>query len=218
MAYGLIAPEIARNEAKTCSDSACHRTRDRVSGYCKMHTQARYLYGHPRGRRLAPREYAPEAREAAAFIREHQDHPAINAALGWLSEWLQGAWMGNTTMPAVKDMQRLYGHNVSTLSVLTEVVAVWLYSVRSPNSLPDDMRLTYALSLAVLALAPQETRPSLRNPEKTNQKRYSAAARREIGEHLRKHLAPLIVNMSNTIRQHEEQAKVQHAALRTQFM
>lgn len=214
---GPIEIEIARNEKKPCNDPACHRHRERVGGFCKMHARARHLYGHPRGRRVAPREYAPERDEVAAFITEHAEHPAIKAALKWLDEWLVGAWSGNRALPSQKELQRLYGHSVTAAAILTEVAAVWLYSSRSPTGLPDDQRLTYALSLSVLALAPRNATPSPSKPGQSNLRRYSADARRDIGQHLRTNLAPLFANLAAAIKHREDQLGGQQAALRMPF-
>lgn len=50
----------------------------------------------------------------------------------------------------------------------------------------------YAMSLAVLSLAPKRTIPSPNKPDTKNQKRPTAATRKDIGQHLRRHLAPLV--------------------------
>jgi hypothetical protein len=167
---------------------------------------------------LDRRQYAPERSQVAAFLNGHIEHPAVVAALGWLNEWLEQAWMGNRTMPAIREFQRLREHEVTALTILVEVVAVWLFSVRSPCGLPDDQRLTYAISLAVLSLAPKRTIPSPSKPDTKNQKRPTAEARRDIGEHLRRHLAPLLVNVSSALRQREEKTDIQLKELQTPFV
>jgi hypothetical protein len=129
-----------------------------------------------------------------------------------------GAWSGGKKWPAAKEMQRLYGNSVTALAILTEAMAVWLHSARNPSILPDDLRLTYAMSLAILALAPKTTKPSPGSPGKTYQQRPSAAARRETGEHLRRGLAPFFVNLLSTFRHVEKAAVNRHAALQIPFI
>src|SRR5437899_7014806 len=142
---------------RACGVHHCSQPRRGISAYCASHERRRNLYGHPHGRHIRPKEYAEERSLVAAFIRQHKEHPAINAAVGWLDELLKDAASGRAGI-AAGQFARLHQHGVSANDILVVSSALWVYSRRNPSSLDDDERLSYALGRAVLHLAPRESR------------------------------------------------------------
>lgn len=214
----MLASSIDRNTRKPCLDPACHRLRHRLSGYCQFHTTRKHLYGHPKGRHIHPAEYRKELEEVRSFValQVQRQHPAMVAALRLLEDWLDRAWQGEG-LDGYRDLQRLKEHEVTPLDILEASAAVWLYSHRSgPAALPDDERLTYALSLAVLALAPRE-RSASNAPKGYWKKRYPASARRAIGRWLRTNLAPLYTNLCAALSHQQQAAERQQQDLRLPF-
>lgn len=209
---------ITRNQSKPCSVAGCYSPRTRISSFCKKHVRTRHLWGHPLGHRITPRAYEVESLAVSAFIDTHRDHPAIVAALKWLDDWMIRAWNGDSSVAAYREFQRLHERSVSAVSVLRAAAALWVYASHFPNRLPDDVRLTYAMSLAVLALIPRERRPS---PSKQGSVSYvakfPASARRGIGERIRNNLGALMVNITDALNHIEAQQRSQREALRVPF-
>src|SRR5262249_14795232 len=143
------------NEHLTCSVPYCADTRHGASTYCPRHRKANRMYGHPLGRRILTRDYAPEARKIAALLKAHPDHPGTARALAWVEAWLARAKAGDTTTPGFAQVARITAHGVTALQVLHACAAVWAYAQRNPRALPDDERLTFALASAVFLLAPR---------------------------------------------------------------
>jgi hypothetical protein len=200
---------IQRNEGRQCKASGCTNLRSRVSALCKKHTRTRHLYGHPLGRSIPLREYVGVSEEIAGFIVARREHPAIVAALRWIANWCI-----DSSTPAHRAMDRLHLRGVPTETILTSALAPWLYSHRRPSRLPDDLRLTYAISLAVLALAPRERRPSRSNAGRSYTARHTADVRRGVGERIRNNLSPLFANICIALERIEAEQRSHQDALR----
>lgn len=215
-----IHTDMQQNSLRQCSASGCVSPRSRISPHCVQHTTRRNRYGHPLGRMITRKEYEVEHTEVSTFIAANLNHPAVTAALKWIEQWLVGSFNGDRTMPAHHDMARLHNQCVTPVAILTVAAALWVYSQRRPARLPDDLRLTYAMSLAVLGLIPREQRrvpAQVGKPSHSYPKQHSALARRDIGGRLRRSLVALFVNINEGLNRQEEQRREQAAALRVPF-
>lgn len=199
-----IADSIRRNTGRLCSAPGCHMSRTRVSSYCAPHNAATHWYGHPQGKHIDPKLWATELAEASRFIEAHITHRGITQAVAWFDEWLSAAQEasskgGNLDAPVVaaQDMARLADMGIQPLQLLKTVAGLWLFAQRNPHTLQDDNRLTVALSLAVLKLAPRYYR--IDHQGKRNPTRYTAEARKLIGKRVRDTIGLLIRNIIATI-------------------
>lgn len=180
-------------------------SRTRVSSYCAPHNAATHWYGHPQGKHIDPKLWATELAEASRFIEAHITHRGITQAVAWFDEWLRDSTKGETLpsggpetpVVASKDMSRLADKGIGPLQLLKTVAGLWLFAQRNPHTLQDDNRLTVAISLALLKLAPRYYRV---DPEgKRNPTRYTAEARKLIGKRIRDTIGLLIRNIIATI-------------------
>lgn len=211
---------VSRNAGRACTVRGCTRTRHQVGLYCHPHSKARTNHGHPLGRRIRPSEYAAERKEVSSFLDQHQDHAGVQVALSFLQQWLdESRDSGREDIPARSHLSRLAVSGVSPLDILRESAALWLFSTRQSRTLPDDERLTYALGVGVLHLAPfpQCTHWS---PGRGTRKGYrppNGTARREAGEHLRNCLGPLLFNIATAIDAQKLASERTKALLREPF-
>lgn len=201
----------------TCA-LGCNLHRHRVSGYCRRHTAANYQYGHPNGRRITPQEYDGVSCEVIAFLDENVDHPAVRASVVWLEQWQDAAWSNGPQTVAAKPMQRLKEHGVIGLDILKAAASIWVYSQRNHKQLPDDNRLTYAISLAVLRLAPRDRITSPGAKQRTQYRRHTGCVRRQLGAHLRRHLAVFVVNLVDGLDRKEIERRQALSALHRPFV
>lgn len=195
-----IADSIRRNTGRLCSAQGCHMSRTRVSSFCKPHDRATHWYGHPHGKHIDPKLWATELAEASRFIEAHITHRGITQAVAWFDEWLLDSTKGDTLetpVVAAKDMSRLADKGIEPLQLLKTVAGLWLFAQRYPHSIPDDNRLTVAISLAVLKLAPRYYRIDREGKRKPT--RYTAEARKLIGKRIRDTIGLLIRNIIATI-------------------
>lgn len=194
------------NASKRCNAQGCfHNRRKGVTGYCQPHERARNLYGHPLGKFIRPRDYSAEKAEVTDFVEKYQEHPSITVTMKWLKGWLEDAQKGKA-MQAAREIYRLADYGVTANDILIETAAIWLYATRFPNRLPDDERLTYALGIGMLSLAPlYNTYQYTNGVEKKRSKRVPGKARKLIGRQLRSELSILYMRIAERIQ--EEQAQ-----------
>ena len=202
MASPQFNVSVARNVGRPCMVRGCTRRRHQIGLHCHAHSRARNQHGHPLGRRIRPSEYATERKEVSTFLDQHQDHAGVQVALSFLQQWLDEARRDAAAeVPARSHLVRLSVSGVTPQDILREAAAVWLFSTRQSRTLPDDERLTYALGLAVLHLAPF-AQGSRWVPGRGPTKAYrppNGTARREAGEHLRNSLGPLLFNIATAL-------------------
>jgi hypothetical protein len=186
---------MQRNEARRCKAPDCHRMRSRYSSCCHVHHERLHQYGHCWGKALLPRTYAVDEAEIAAFVEAHVGHAAITASVSWLQSWIDRACRGEPGTPAARAFQRLNDHGVTALQVFVRAIAVWIHCYRNKRAVPDDMRaLDYAISRAVLALAPRERIVGATRTQR-RYRSHPASARREIGPAIRDKLAPVFASI-----------------------
>jgi hypothetical protein len=192
-----IADSIRRNLGKQCKAAGCCLPRTRVSSWCLKHDRVVRTYGHPDGSLIRPTDYKAESLETSNFIDHHIDHQGIRSALRWITEWLESTGTDDPEVVAKRDMGRLYQQGVDPVDILKTCAAVWLYATRYPHRLPDDNRLTVAISLAVMKAAPRVHRVAASG--NVNPVVYQAEGRRMIGKRVRDVLGLLLVNIASTI-------------------
>jgi hypothetical protein len=151
------------------------------------------------------------------FLVKHAKHEGVRSALAWLQTWLDAATLGEDVAGG-REMQRLAAHGVPPLSILTESAALFLLSRWNPRRLPDDDRLTFAIGIRVLTLAPREKRfGSLKGKPRYFCRSIGKASRRDVGRRIRLNLAPLLVNIAEAIGAERDQHQQFLAAISSPF-
>lgn len=179
-----------------CTVPGCTRKRGGVSPICTTHSNRKLKYGHHNGRPIGSHEYLQEIQEVTQFFNERVNHPAIQAACTFLQQWMDEAYEGEAKVGNTI-FGRLKGKQIAPLDVLTEIVALWLYSRRNPYQLPDDIRLTHAISWNLCRKAHFATRISPNGVKATVQPR--SVELRTTGERIRQTLAGFMVNLLDAL-------------------
>lgn len=196
---------LAKNNGKVCDVPGCGNPRDRIGRWCKHHANKVYNYGHPLGRIVWPTEYAQEKAEVKAFVDQHMSHPGVQAALVWLQDWLDALLpddpiLAKQAPPCIDVFQRLKAHGVTPADILIEATALYHYSMRYPGRLPDDGRLSVAISRAVIKLAPQRIKHYWRSGQDRYEK-IKPSDLKTLGKRMRDTIGLLMANVSNAINQ-----------------
>lgn len=217
--YRSIKARAAALGNRPCAIHRCPQRNNGLSPWCGKHRQRAQSYGHPEGRRIWPRDYRGELAAVVALFEANAEHAGLRTATGWVAEWMQQSTFGDKAQPGYQHMRRLSDHGVTPLDVLIECSAVWLYAMRNPRTLPDDARLTFALAVAVIGLAPLECVRGYRHPTGMVPfyRRARSRVRQAIGEHLRSHLARLFVNVVRGVEQQEQQVREASASMSLPF-
>ena len=210
--------KAAHNRGLPCRVQSCLVGRASISPYCDRHAKAVERYGHPLGRAVHPkRDYGVERELVSAFLAKHSSHPGVASAHHWLRRWLDEANLGQE-VPGRSELQRLHAHMVSPLAILTEAASLFLLSHWRPRVLPDDERLTFAIGVRVLSLAPRTKRAGrLRGKPRLYCKAIGKVDRREVGRRIRLNLAALLANIAAAITQEEGAQRAMEASLRQPF-
>jgi hypothetical protein len=208
-----VAQGKDRNRGKQCSHPECYEVRDGVSKWCRYHYRKTRTYGHPDGFHFYKKYYTYERHEASKFLEAHSDHPGVTAALAWINEWMNMTISSDpqeakTQPPGIDTMARLRASGVTPMGVLVEVAGLWTYSAKYKSKLPDDRRLTVALSRAVYYLAKAHKRQSWTTGELKSQ--FPNASERDgIGMRIRNTLGVLLNNIVTGIgSQYQAKAEV----------
>jgi hypothetical protein len=213
-----IHHNIAYNQRLPCSASGCPRMRSRVGKWCSRHGQQVHTHGVPNAHRLLRREYLQEVEEVSQFLEHHANHVGVRIGIQCLQQWLDGAKAQDRGVPAYEQMARVSISRVSALDILVEVAAVWLYATRNIRALDDGEQLTYALGTAVLHLAPRAVRAVwVQGEQRETPRRIGGPARREVGQHIRDALGPLLFNVATSIDRTTLKGEDTRAALRVPF-
>lgn len=222
------------NAQLKCSARRCPRPRHwrGLSTHCVVHRNRLKRYGHPDGRPLKREEVAPYRALVADFLRRHEQHPAVVAAVGFMEQLLRGSFRvpqsaysapgsarAADPRAALKEhLQRLRnrrlarrrGGQLTGRELLERVVAVWLLSWRDREALPDDREaLTFALGRALLRARPMRCR--FMGTDKKGRRRH---AQRELrptlvraaGLMLREGLTPFVANLFAALDREEKSA------------
>ncbi len=214
--YEPIRLRIAQRRDVRCRVPGCNAFAFRIGNFCAKHHDRARKYGDPTMSRklMERRHYKKERVEVRAFLRRHASHVAVQAGLSWIATWLHS---GDATGDLVgQHISRLRAAGVAPLDILIEVASMFLYTQRYPF-VEDGTALTFAMASAVLHLAPLKTSPSWKSPKGVSWKRATGLSLRTVGETLRAALAPLLLNISTTIRSLKVETRDQQGDMRAVF-
>ncbi len=210
------------NPFLTCSAPGCSTHRRHTSRYCRRHEYRVRLYGHPMGGKIDRKLIALYRQEFTDFIDRYADTPQVEAAVALMSDSIQRGLPNRSDPGADFRLRHLRDEGVTGKEALEIVGGVWLLSYREPRALPDDVRLTYHLGLALIKARPYPQR--LYNSP-TAGKMLSRSmfpgslARRAIGEFVRRRLGVFFMRcieaMNAEDRQDQERAQTLAAPFTT---
>ena len=196
-----IQESIDRNTRHKCKAIACNNPRYNLSGYCKAHFKKNDLYGDPNGKSLRKSEYRKEFEEVSEIITSNINHIATQTVLKFIQSWLDRS-SSNQPCVMASEIARLARADVSALDLLLEASAIFLFSQRNPKSLPDDVRLSYQIGIAILRLAEQFTYTAS-NGNKAHRK-PSGTDRKAIGKYLRESIGLFHFNVTAAINKRDQ--------------
>jgi hypothetical protein len=150
---------LRRNAMRKCSAEGCHRLRRPAHAWCPPHSRRNRIYGHPNGRHIDRKELHSYRKAAAAFLNVYAATPQVAAALKLCEEWLAKDGYSLPGTQVHTHLDRLKREGVTALDVLEAVGAVFFVSYFRRKSLPDDVRLTFAIGHCVLFIYPMPCIP-----------------------------------------------------------
>lgn len=194
---------VSRNTGNPCKVDGCPYPRHRIGHYCKAHGALNNRFGHPLGRTIHRMEYEMETLEVKEFLTMHSEHPGVLAALQWIDDWMESYVSSDPRLrkqdpPGIDLMRRMKAYGVTPLDVLTTVASLWLYSTRRPSKLPDDIRLTYAIGIALHKLVPAEKLTDWRTGKTRHASRKTPVVR-GVGLRIRDTVGALLINIATSI-------------------
>ncbi|HEY9745020.1 MAG TPA: hypothetical protein V6C99_02245 [Oculatellaceae cyanobacterium] len=209
------------NRMKGCEVMGCSKTRKASSQYCANHARRTHAYGHPNGRPVTNKELKPYRELANRFLEEHREHKATQTAVAIVDTLIDKCYLLQQYPddPILRELLRLYNGGATGREVLERLCAVWLYAYYHPRWLPDDIRLTFALSRAMLQTKPQAIKSvSYRGGrERRTYQKPGAVVHMELGQLLRDKLGIFFINMIKALEAKEEQARQEKQALAEPF-
>lgn len=207
----------ARNSSKECSARGCDERRHGLDAYCTQHNTAYRRYGHSAAPPIKPARYIPYRKEVLAVFGANETHPGLVASLDYVERWLQGAAHDESSSKAAPELARLVREGVSPQDVLVESCAFWCHLKDSPRALPDTRSEDFALSRAVMALAPRPrryTREAIQKGTTGYQQRSKFSALNSIGTWLRSVLAFFFASVYEAVSNRDARSLATLQALR----
>jgi len=144
--------------------------------------------------------------EVREFFIKHEGHPALNSGVYFFQSWMTKAAAGDASV-GLKTMGKLYREGVSAQECLEEVVAIWVYAMRKPMAIPDDLRLTYALARNLIRMGKFNSKTSSGGNNYTQSPNPNEL--KAVGEYLRHSLARFVLNVNHALKaEHEAETSI----------
>lgn len=205
---------LVRNTNLACRASGCSQRRRGFSTFCRQCLPNAKRLGHPNARAIWPSEYRdPENKVNDLFVcnPDHAGLVYVTQALGsWMQEAVAAADLApkNRPHPSVEEVARLVRHGVTASALLVRLCAVFAFLRSNPNVLPNDDARAFAISHAVIKLAPRARRQS-----RTRKSQWVVAPKSGAVAHLGRHLSGWLVAFLETVAQAVEQREQQRASV-----
>lgn len=194
------------NKTLPCPVNGCTNKRTGVSRYCSAHRKRKVRYGDVNGRPINKSEYQRELLEVREFFIKHEGHPALNSGVYFFQSWMTKAAAGDASV-GLKTMGKLYREGVSARECLEEVVAIWVYAMRKPMAIPDDLRLTYTLARNLIRMGKFNSKTSSGGNNYTQSPNPNEL--KAVGEYLRHSLARFVLNVNHALKaEHEAETSI----------
>jgi hypothetical protein len=205
------------NMSHMCKARGCTQHRESLGAYCHTHNLRYRRFGHPNARPIKPLQYRPYRKLVNDLLEANKDHPGMVAALGYVEKYMQQSAADEASSKGAPEVARVARHGVSPKEVLIEVCAFWCWLQDHPRSLPDTKAEDFAISRAVMAMAPRPRRISREAALKGTAgypMRAKFSALNAIGTHLRSVLAFFLANVAEAVATRDVRAKETLQALR----
>ena len=189
------------NKTLSCTVKGCTNNRSGIGNYCSSHKSRRTRYGDVHGRSIHQKDYLNELKDVREFFTKHESHPALASAVYFFQNWMTKA-AANDAAVGQKTMGRLYRDGIEPRVIVEEIVAIWLYSQKYPNSLPDDLRLTYALARNTIRLVGFSKHTSSGGNSYINNPNPNEL--RTVGEYIRHSMARFMLNVQHALKAEQE--------------
>jgi hypothetical protein len=207
----------ARNESKKCNARGCTEWRHGLDLHCPQHNTAYRRYGHSSGHPIKPANYTPYRKEVLSVFGANESHPGLVAALGAVQQWLQGAAVDESASKVAPELARLVREGVAPRDLLVEACSFWCYLQDNARALPNTRAEDFAMSRAVMALAPRPRRYTSEAIQKGStgyQQRCKFSALDSIGAWLRSVLAFFLANVHEAVSTRDARSLATLQALR----
>jgi hypothetical protein len=215
---GSAALAMSRNTSRQCNAAGCSSNRTALSPFCAKHHSVYRNYGHPTAGPVKQAYYIPYRKAVGDLLDANEEHQGLKAALGYVSSWMQQATANEKAYKGAADVAGLVRHGVTPRQVLIEVCSFYTYlSLHGRRPLPDARSESFAMSRAVLMLAPRVRRYTAAANAKDGSGyalRPKFAALDHIGAHLRTVLAYVLGNVADAVANRDAQAAETLEALR----
>lgn len=191
--------------------------RSGLDAYCSRHNTVYRRFGHPHAGPIKSIHYRSYRKEVSDLFNVNSNHPGLIHALDYITRWMQQAAAPEASHKWAAEVSRVGRHGVSPTEVLIEVCSFWCWLEANPRALPDTRAEDFALSRAVMALAPRPrriTREAANKGSSGYQLRPRFSALDSIGSHLRQVLAFFLVSVSEAVATKEARAAETLAQLR----
>jgi hypothetical protein len=206
---------IPINSKRPCKVAGCSRPRFRIGGYCKKHQTRLTSWGSPTHQFISRmKDYAEERKECRKLIQHNLEggHKGLTYAVDFLDGWLNDASTGDRYRTQAKHFARLRASGVTSVDILTECSAVWLFWDRNPSRIHSLRHWQSVAGNCVIHLTPYGNGRGKHKPLKT-----SGKERREVGGQIHQTIGTMIVLVARAIRDgeraHEEILKAMHMPL-----
>lgn len=151
-------------KARTCEVSRCHLPRQHFGKFCERHDRRAQETGHPLGATIRRRQFEPFIKDAQRYLSQHQDHPRIADALGWIEQLIYATGpepVGITAKSSTHDrllrwISKLRRQEASPLEILALIVGIWALREWSPQVFRSDRHFNHMLAIRVLRIVKAE--------------------------------------------------------------
>lgn len=214
------------NQWKTCFSPGCTNERTGYNRTCRAHTPRDKINGHPLAGAIRETEYRPEVDAVRTLFAEDPDHPGLLHTLKAMEVWMQqakaaeGLSVQSQPYPSAPEVARLVRWGVQPVDILATFFGALYWQQHNRTSrLPDDVSRDFALSHAVLRLAPRAKRGfrGLSASGTASYIRPKFAPLQHLGKHLRQWLAPLYPVVAQALDSRDQQREEVLASMRQPF-
>jgi hypothetical protein len=106
-----------------------------------------------------PSAWRTQRAEVEALFRANEGHAGLLQAQQFLADFIARACADPKAFKGAVEVARLPAHGITPHALLVELCAAWAWQQDCPHSLPSDEARDFALSRAILGLAPAPRRP-----------------------------------------------------------
>jgi hypothetical protein len=215
-----VSALVRANETNYCNIPGCQSHRHSLSKWCLRHLSTYERNGDPQGAPVRPQQWKTYRNKVHELVSANGDHPGLAQAVRFIQQWMESASANEDQGTWAPEMARLMRAGVTPLQVITELAAAWSYLQDYPRVCRSESHRTFTLSKAVLGLAPRPRRFTAKD-NMLGGNGYAIKAKPAalvyIGRHLTQALAPLLVNIHQSIQTEQDRASQAVEALRAPF-